>query len=189
MRKWWWWQESGEDVLLEEEVCGAAVCGMPLSHMSQQNSEYSATFWLVATNLRLALMLPHAEEDVPSHHHKDQALQPDMWVPEHCAVALQGGWTHARGRWDSLCGVWNVIPLGMVLRVSMTDSASSPLAVFTRSTATPIPLTPTRGASPASPPVSYLRAPTARDIWDRRGSAGFPLPVVSLMLTYADEMT
>ena len=119
----------------------------------------------------------------------DQALQPDMWVPEHCAVALQGGWTHARGRWDSLCGVWNVIPLGMVLRVSMTDSASSPLAVFTRSTATPIPLTPTRGASPASPPVSYLRAPTARDIWDRRGSAGFPLPVVSLMLTYADEMT
>jgi hypothetical protein len=108
---WWWWQEQGEDVLLEEDVCGAALCGEPLQHSAAADwlGADNEPLVLVATNLRLALMLTPAAEGA-----------------QELGQARGGGpgggahprWVDVRGRWDSLCGVWNVVPLGMVMRAS-----------------------------------------------------------------------
>ena len=107
----WWWQEQGEDVLLEEDICGAAVCGVPLRSGPADDAPAAGhRLWvplvLVATNLRLALMLTSAAEDA-----QELARRAPRGV-------ARPQWADARGRWDSLCGVWNVVPLGMVMRAS-----------------------------------------------------------------------
>jgi len=132
MRHGWWWQERGEDVLLEEDVLGAAVCGVPLcrSVRTDRAIDQDQSFVLVVTNLRLALMLQPGDSDFSGEFELEESRASGRlaaFVAEHVggtpdASASRPGrdsaWVDARSRWDSLGGVWNVIPLGMILRVT-----------------------------------------------------------------------
>ena len=141
----WWWQEPGEDVLLEEQVCGASVNGSSLrnvpadgaqSYLHHTPADRPQAFILVVTNLRLALMLNPDDEDALYFYRQQQnarerqSAPPHMaaFLSEHTAFALPqahaSGWTDTSGRWDSLSGVWNVIPLGMLMRVTSSLDAS-----------------------------------------------------------------
>jgi hypothetical protein len=125
----WWWQERGEDVLLEEVVVGTAVCDVPLRNLRpDRNLEEPQGFLLVVTNLRLALMLQPEDDDARGEDFENSRASAPLqtFVPEHGAPRDgDSAWVNTRSKWDSLCGVWNVIPLGMILRVasSLDDGA------------------------------------------------------------------
>lgn len=126
MRQGWWWQEPGEDVLFQEEVLGAAVFGVPLSNVRDEDQG----FVLVVTNLRLALMLQPRDSAFSSELESQESPasgRPGTFVAEYVGRTpgamdsphgRESAWVDARSRWDSLSGVWNVVPLGMIFRVT-----------------------------------------------------------------------
>ena len=119
------------------EICGTPLLNRPPNSIQPYGTPAEQSFVLVVTNLRLALMLTRGDKDAEVLQQQQQERMnklarntPQASLPSR----LPGGgdlhqarrdseWVDARGRWESLCGVWNVIPLGMVLRVSLTDSS------------------------------------------------------------------
>ena len=159
------------------EICGTPLLNRPPNSIQPYGTPAEQSFVLVVTNLRLALMLTRGDKDAEVLQQQQQERMnklarntPQASLPSRLPgsgdihqARRDSAWVDARGRWESLCGVWNVIPLGMVLRVSLTDSSIHTSQPSKRSTRhnTSAPATPTLAPalplfSPPTSPASFF---------------------------------